>query len=45
MPIDAAFELRGKVKEIKGSKVIVSITLSVKEKICAKGKVVVVQMH
>jgi len=43
-PIDAALELRGKVKEIKDRKVVVSITLSAKEKVCAKGEVVMVQM-
>jgi acyl-CoA thioesterase FadM len=36
--------LRGKVKEIRGRKVIVSMTLSVKEKVCAKGEVVMVQI-
>jgi len=43
-PIDATLELRGKVKEIKGRKVIVAITLSVKENICAIGEVVMVQL-
>jgi acyl-CoA thioesterase FadM len=43
-PIDATLELRGKVKEIKGRKVIVGITLSAKGKVCVKGEVVVVQI-
>ena len=43
-PIDATLELRGKVKEIKGRKVIVAITLSVKENVCAIGEVVMVQL-
>ncbi len=43
-PIDAPMELRGKVEEIKGRKVIVSIALSSKGKVCAKGQVVAVQM-
>ena len=43
-PIDAMLELRGKVREIKGRKVIVSITLSAKEKLCARGEVVMVQL-
>lgn len=40
----STLELRGKVKEIKGRKVIVGITLSAKGKVCAKGEVVVVQI-
>jgi acyl-coenzyme A thioesterase PaaI-like protein len=43
-PIDATLELRGNVKEIKGRKIIVGITLSAKGKICAQGEVVAVQM-
>jgi acyl-coenzyme A thioesterase PaaI-like protein len=43
-PIDATLELRGKVKEIKGRKVIVAVTLSAKDKVCVKGEVVAVQM-
>jgi acyl-coenzyme A thioesterase PaaI-like protein len=43
-PIDAALELRGKVNEIKGRKVIVAITLSAGGKICATGEVVMVQV-
>jgi acyl-coenzyme A thioesterase PaaI-like protein len=43
-PIDATLELRGNVKEIKGRKVIVGITLSAQNKVCVEGEVVVVQM-
>ena len=43
-PIDATLELRGKVKEIKGRKVIVAVTLSVQENVCAIGEVVMVQL-
>ncbi len=43
-PIDAPIELRGKVKEIKGRKVVVNIELSSKGQVCAKGEVVAVQM-
>jgi acyl-CoA thioesterase FadM len=43
-PIDAPMELRGKVEEIKGRKVVVSVTLKSKGEICAKGKVVAVQL-
>jgi acyl-coenzyme A thioesterase PaaI-like protein len=43
-PIDASMELRGKVEEIKGRKVVVSVTLKSKGEICAKGKVIAVQL-
>jgi acyl-coenzyme A thioesterase PaaI-like protein len=43
-PVDAPMELRGKVKEVRGRKAIVSITLSSKGEVCAKGEVVAVQM-
>jgi acyl-coenzyme A thioesterase PaaI-like protein len=43
-PMNATLELRGKVKEIKGRKVTVSITLFVKEKVCVRGEVVMVQL-
>jgi len=43
-PIDCALELRAQVKEIKGRKVIVAVTLSAKGEICATGEVVTVQM-
>jgi acyl-coenzyme A thioesterase PaaI-like protein len=43
-PVDAPMELRGQIKEVKGRKVVVSITLSSKGQVCAKGEVVAVQM-
>lgn len=43
-PIDCALELRALVKEIKGRKVIVAVTLSAKGEVCAIGEVVTVQM-
>lgn len=43
-PIDAPMELRGKVEEIKGRKVAVSITLTSQGQVCAKGRVVAVQL-
>ncbi len=43
-PIDGPLELRGKVKEIKGRKVIITSTLSAKGKVCATGEVVAVQV-
>ena len=43
-PIDATMELRGTVEEIKGRKVIVSVTVTSKGQVCARGKVVAVQM-
>ena len=41
-PIDQILEVRGKIKEIKGRKVIVTETLSAGEKICATGEVIAV---
>jgi acyl-coenzyme A thioesterase PaaI-like protein len=43
-PIDAPMELRGKVREIKGRKVVVEISLSSKGQVCARGEVVAVQV-
>lgn len=43
-PIDAPMELRGKVEEIKGRKIVVAINLSSKGKVCVKGRVVAVQL-
>ena len=42
--IDGVLNLRGKVKEIKGKKVIVETTLSVRGEICARGEVVAVKI-
>ena len=43
-PIDTTLELRGLIKEVKGRKVIVGVTLSAKGKVCVKGEVVAVQI-
>lgn len=43
-PMNETLEVRGRVKEIRGRKVIVSMTLSVKETVCAKGEVVMVRI-
>jgi acyl-coenzyme A thioesterase PaaI-like protein len=43
-PLGVPLEIRGKVKEIKGRKVVVEVTLSANGKLCAKGQVVAVQM-
>lgn len=43
-PLGVPLEIRGKVKEIKGRKVIVEATLSANGELCAKGLVVAVQM-
>jgi acyl-coenzyme A thioesterase PaaI-like protein len=41
-PIDATLELRGQVKEIKERKVVVTVTLSARGEVCARGEVVAV---
>ena len=43
-PLGPALELRGIVKEIKGRKVVVGVTLSAEGEVCARGEVVAVQM-
>jgi len=43
-PINAMLEIRGKVKQIKGRKVIVEVSLTAKGVLCAKGEVVTVEM-
>ena len=43
-PLGPPLEIRGSVKEIKGRKVIVASTLSAKGEVCARGKVVAVQV-
>lgn len=43
-PIDATLEVRAQVKEIKGRKVVMTMTLSAKGEACARGEVVAVQM-
>ena len=43
-PLGVPLEIRGRVKEIKGRKVIVESTLSSNGKICARGEVVAIQV-
>ena len=42
-PMDTLLELRGKVAEIKGRKVVISVDLNADGQTCAKGQVVAVQ--
>ena len=42
-PIDGALEIRARVKEIKGRKVVVASTLMAKGEVCARGEVVAIQ--
>ena len=43
-PIGVPLEVRGKVKMIKGRRVVVEARLLAEGKVCAQGEVVVVQM-
>ena len=43
-PIGVPLEIRGRVKEIKGRKVVVDATLSAEGEVCARGQVVAVQL-
>ena len=43
-PMGVPLEIRGRVKEVKGRKVIVEATLSAEGKVCARGQVVAVQV-
>ena len=43
-PLGAPLELRGHVREVKGRRVTVDITLSVGGNVCARGEVVAAQM-
>jgi len=43
-PLGVPLEVRGRVTEIKGRKVVVSTTVSVEGQVCAKGEIVAVQM-
>jgi len=43
-PIDAPMELRAQIKEIKARKVVVSVTLTSRDQLCARGEVVAVQL-
>ena len=43
-PIDTTLELRGRVKESKGRKMIIAVTLSAEGSVTARGEVVALQM-
>jgi acyl-coenzyme A thioesterase PaaI-like protein len=43
-PIDAVLELRGRVKEIRGRRVTLDISLSARGSVCARGEVVAARM-
>lgn len=43
-PLDVSLEVRGRVKEIKGRKVVVAATVSARGEVCARGEIVAVQM-
>jgi acyl-coenzyme A thioesterase PaaI-like protein len=43
-PMGVPLEIRGRIEEVKGKKVVVSETLSAQGKVCARGRVVAVQM-
>lgn len=43
-PIDGLIEIRGRVKEVKGRKVVVESRLIAGGKVCATGEVVAVQI-
>ena len=43
-PLDAELEIRGRVKEIKGRRVIIEASLSALGRVTARGEVVAVQM-
>ena len=43
-PLGVPLEVRGRVKEVKGRKVVVSATVSVEGEVSARGQVVAVQM-
>lgn len=43
-PMGASLEIRGRVKEIKGRKVVVTATLSANGEVCAEGEIIAVEM-
>jgi len=43
-PLEGPLEFRGRVKEIKGRKVIVAVTVSAEGQCCARGEVVAIQV-
>jgi acyl-coenzyme A thioesterase PaaI-like protein len=44
VPIDATLVLRGRVEEIKGRKITVTVKLFVGDTVCAKGRVISIEM-
>jgi acyl-coenzyme A thioesterase PaaI-like protein len=44
VPIDATLVLRGRVEEIKGRKITVTVKLFVEDTVCAKGRVISIEM-
>ena len=43
-PLEMALEVRGRVVEVKGRKVIADVTIAARGEVCVKGKVVAVKM-
>jgi acyl-coenzyme A thioesterase PaaI-like protein len=43
-PLGVYLEIRGRIVEVKGRKVVVSVTLSAQGEVCARGEVIAVQM-
>ena len=43
-PLGVSLEIRGRIEEIKGRKVVVSATVTAADEVCARGRVVAVQM-
>lgn len=43
-PLNVPLEIRGSVFEIKGRKVVVDITVAANKEVCARGRVIAVQM-
>jgi acyl-coenzyme A thioesterase PaaI-like protein len=43
-PLGTPLEIRGKIVEVKGRKVVVDVTLSAQGEVCARGQVVAVQV-
>jgi acyl-CoA thioesterase FadM len=43
-PLDGALELRGRVKEVKGRKVVVAVTVFAQGQMRVRGEVVAIQM-
>ena len=43
-PVNTELELRGKIKDISGRKVIVEVTLLSEQKVCAAGELLFIQI-